>query len=218
MNIKFLKMAVAGLVLGVSGFANAGLILQASDVIADSSNGFAIDDNLINKSGLSASYISQSTDFDIFVNGTTHSNNCSSGCDVWANVPSIIFPFNIVFSLGGQFDIESLALWNYGVSGLGLVDFSLFASNDISFSSSTLLGNYSALNPSTPSSAGQIFSFNSVNTSFVKMILRSNGGDTSQVAMGEVAFELSTTEVPEPSTLAVFALGLMGLASRRFKK
>ena len=31
MNIKFLKMAVAGLVLGVSGFANAGLILQASD-------------------------------------------------------------------------------------------------------------------------------------------------------------------------------------------
>jgi hypothetical protein len=26
------------------------------------------------------------------------------------------------------------------------------------------------------------------------------------------------TEVPEPSTLAIFALGLMGLASRRFKK
>lgn len=29
---------------------------------------------------------------------------------------------------------------------------------------------------------------------------------------------LPTTEVPEPSTLAIFALGLMGLASRRFKK
>jgi hypothetical protein len=27
-----------------------------------------------------------------------------------------------------------------------------------------------------------------------------------------------TTSVPEPSTLAIFALGLMGLASRRFKK
>jgi hypothetical protein len=28
----------------------------------------------------------------------------------------------------------------------------------------------------------------------------------------------TTSEVPEPSTLAIFALGLMGLASRRFKK
>jgi hypothetical protein len=29
---------------------------------------------------------------------------------------------------------------------------------------------------------------------------------------------LNPTDVPEPSTLAIFALGLMGLASRRFKK
>jgi hypothetical protein len=27
-----------------------------------------------------------------------------------------------------------------------------------------------------------------------------------------------TTSVPEPSTLAIFALGIMGLASRKFKK
>ena len=27
-----------------------------------------------------------------------------------------------------------------------------------------------------------------------------------------------TTSVPEPSTLAIFALGIMGLAARRFKK
>lgn len=31
-------------------------------------------------------------------------------------------------------------------------------------------------------------------------------------------FSVSTTAVPEPSTIAIFALGLMGLASRRFKK
>ncbi len=39
-------------------------------------------------------------------------------------------------------------------------------------------------------------------------------------ASGRVAQHLlaSQTEVPEPSTLAIFALGMIGLASRRFKK
>jgi hypothetical protein len=32
------------------------------------------------------------------------------------------------------------------------------------------------------------------------------------------SFVVGTTDVPEPSTLAIFTLGLMGLASRRFKK
>lgn len=31
-------------------------------------------------------------------------------------------------------------------------------------------------------------------------------------------FSLNSTDVPEPSTLAIFALGMIGLASRRFKK
>lgn len=38
----------------------------------------------------------------------------------------------------------------------------------------------------------------------------SNGNFTDSI-------EINITQVPEPSTLAVFALGLMGLASRRFK-
>lgn len=37
------------------------------------------------------------------------------------------------------------------------------------------------------------------------------------VEVGNNRYE-STTSVPEPSTLAIFALGLMGIASRRFKK
>lgn len=40
----------------------------------------------------------------------------------------------------------------------------------------------------------------------------------SQGGADYVSFSLVGVEVPEPTTLALFALGLMGLASRRFKK
>jgi len=42
------------------------------------------------------------------------------------------------------------------------------------------------------------------------------GGPTFSIN-GELT-SLTTSTVPEPSTLAIFALGMMGLASRRFKK
>ena len=36
--------------------------------------------------------------------------------------------------------------------------------------------------------------------------------------LGEISVPKPTASVPEPSTLAIFALGFMGLAARRFKK
>ncbi len=42
------------------------------------------------------------------------------------------------------------------------------------------------------------------------------GGDSGYALNSR--FDVSTAQVPEPSTLAIFALGLMGLVSRRFKK
>jgi hypothetical protein len=42
------------------------------------------------------------------------------------------------------------------------------------------------------------------------------GLDTSHNLVG--SYLVRTTDVPEPSTLAIFALGMIGLASRRFKK
>ena len=52
------------------------------------------------------------------------------------------------------------------------------------------------------------------------------GSDYIEVAIGGLSMnnnsfiniELNSTSVPEPSTLAIFALGIIGLASRRFKK
>ena len=44
------------------------------------------------------------------------------------------------------------------------------------------------------------------------------GWTNGAVSFDTVRAQLYSTEVPEPSTLAIFALAMMGLASRRFKK
>ncbi len=43
-------------------------------------------------------------------------------------------------------------------------------------------------------------------------------GVTDANAIRTPVWMVKKVDVPEPSTLAIFALGLMGLASRRFKK
>ncbi len=46
-----------------------------------------------------------------------------------------------------------------------------------------------------------------------------SGGPTgTPFSNGAAFFKVENTQVPEPSTIAVFALGMIGLASRRFKK
>jgi hypothetical protein len=57
--------------------------------------------------------------------------------------------------------------------------------------------------------------------------VRSSPGNGITISNADLTFNLKltpttaagkTAEVPEPSTIAIFAIGLMGLASRRFKK
>jgi len=44
------------------------------------------------------------------------------------------------------------------------------------------------------------------------------GTPASNIYIASVVEYNNSVDVPEPSTLAIFALGMMGLASRRFKK
>ena len=46
----------------------------------------------------------------------------------------------------------------------------------------------------------------------------SNGYNNSWLANFQITTDSPTGDVPEPSTLAIFALGIIGLATRRFKK
>jgi len=165
-----LKAALAGLVLSVSGFANAGLILHNSgtattftlsnfnEVTFSFSSEFVDTISLANFGGgyihTHAGTLTQST-IDIF-DGTNWLNVFTSSIAVSQANLSTIYTSPITFT-------------GLNISGLRL--------------SSTIFQNQS---------------YHNVNSS--------------------MSYTLSGTAVPEPSTLAIFALGIIGLASRRFKK
>jgi len=199
MNIKMLKAAIAGLVLSVSGFANAGLIL--SD-LGSGNYGIQLDPiSFTLNSNQSAANRMVIEDF-----YTTNGTGTGTAISGWLNWSvnggtnhQIVFETHNGFFAGtsGQIDPNDL-LFNFtndyatkGIGALSANDVITVSTNNMVFHSNT-----ARIENSGPFTA---YLLNSVTS------ISSNVG-------------LTTSSVPEPSTLAIFALGIMGLASRRFKK
>ncbi|MEW6995267.1 PEP-CTERM sorting domain-containing protein [Colwelliaceae bacterium MEBiC 14330] len=214
MNLKMLKATVAGLVLSVSCFANAGLIIQADSVTTNMGEYSAtyLANDAIDQSGLSIGYTSGVSDFDTYLSlNPTH----IADSNTWFSSVGVSSGY-FDLSLGGMFNISSLALWNESqTSGQGVNTFNLYAANNIDFNASTLLGSFAAIEGTQ---TAQVFNFSNTLASHFRIEVLSNHGSSCCTGIMEIAFEKSVTDVPEPSTLAILALGVMGLTSRRFKK
>lgn len=191
MNIKMLKAAFAGLILSVSGFANAGLI-------------------------------------DVDFNGTIDGSGASIG--------GVASPLNSAFTLSLSLDDTLAPAGTYGVSSIsfktsvgtydtistwgslqstqngGLI--SLLYNFEVNATGEHFLMN---LNSLTNASFDNIQSWN--NTTFSgDIIVRGVDNAANHLSGIHPYGNTLTASVPEPSTLAIFALGVMGLAARRFKK
>jgi hypothetical protein len=184
MNVKMLKAVVAGLVLSVSGFANAGLIFS---------------DN---------------------------TNITTSGQSDIASFSSIGFEYytNIIFSVDARGDFgenQSNEDIEFLIDG---VNFGQYTWDTFGVTSSTGSSNISSIDKlisfSFNISALQWANFISDDSVQVTWNNGSGVGDWSNDYIGYVNYEINgvASQVPEPTTLAIFALGIMGLASRRFKK
>jgi len=189
MNVKRLKAALVCLALSMSGFANAGLIF--TDVSYTSSSiTFTVEGDL---SGY-----------------TTPVSNSSFGIEYYGDI----------WSGGNTFTANS---WSA----------SIFNSFSISHEGNT--GVFPGLN------GGQPYTWSFYNGDLTgavvsnKTITLTLGGNVLNTSAQSPKFDFIwgwaadddkqvtvlhsyTTQVPEPSTLAIFALGIVGLASRRFKK
>jgi hypothetical protein len=187
-----LKAAVAGLVLSISGFANAGLIvktieienalgqyLQVSEFVAwgtNSNSDLALTSAFATASGSdyylgNQSCSSSTSDASCVLNG--------SGPTAWNNI-------------------------YHGNSASSVLTITLATASEINwfeiFGRTDCCGNRDVYNVSLFDAQGT-----EVHTS-------------SNLSANNRAHSTGRVDVPEPTTLAIFALGIMGLAARRFKK
>ena len=201
MKNKFLKMAFAGLVLTVSGLANAGLVEWTFEGELDAINSdvLSIDGETINISiAFSDTEAWQLNSSLLYLQSLSHSLSITGANNIIGATPT---PYAAHTGSAGAF-VESLgsdSSWDVLINGTTLTTAAIPANTDLVPSAGDLLN----IDHLQKIPSGVFYSLRDINSVPLYFLINSS---------------ISIKEVPEPSTLAILALGLMGLASRRFKK
>lgn len=192
-----LKAALAGLVLSISGFANAILIIDHEiDVTYD---------------GITANH-SYTGDGNLEQGGMLQLSFEADTFDYWNNMASDFWSAILVSENATRIGDYS---WTYSLDGLSVSMGSLLGNNSASVHIINDVGFYAGM--------------------FDKLVINytlntSTSADLNPLDGNPFTFwnplpfsadyvqGLDPKDVPEPSTLAIFALGILGLASRKFKK
>jgi hypothetical protein len=218
MRTKFLKSAFAGLILSVSGFANAGLIYShEAELTFDGTSSY--------NAGYDAAYELQSpfsvaATFTItqnpgdWVRVVGRGNSGPRNYGLWYHQTSNHFlfqgygtgNFNSIFT--GSVDLNT----EYTMAGVLENNIAKLYVNGVELATAASIGSLNTDNePLTIGGAG----FHAKHRGVISEV----GLWDHALSVSEIAnYNDNGVAVPEPSTLAIFAIGLMGLASRRFKK
>jgi len=192
MKLKFLNTAFAGLILSLSclvSTANAGLILEDSTVV--------------DTSGQTYSQIFDVTGFENYTNLVFTVN---ARGDYGITELGEIIDFSIDDTFFGEFSLDTVGVDSYvGPTGWDdfdyIIDFS-FTISDVDWNT---LANDSQVNVQWNNSSR-------VGTNPAFYVSYTLSGTPSEPSV------VDPKPVPAPTTLVIFALGMIGLASRRFKK
>lgn len=217
MKFRILNTALAGFILSVSSFANAALIIHTTDFIDDTSrsqlNGF---DNIPNDgtyySGGSGPYIEDGI--------AVEQINGDAGNTIWVTLSTYSW-----YPDGGDNGYTKISL----SSGLDFNEVGFYIGSGANVSQIT---NYFELWDD-----GALFYAGSITSvpqwhyigfeggGFDTILIRDGDigssfydGTRNTLVVDKIETKNLINDVPEPSTLAIFALGVIGLASRRFNK
>lgn len=167
--------------------AEAGVIRQPVSVT--SSLGFlsatTVPENLINQTGLYATYTDGVTDFDSFTQTTLADN--SGGGNVWAAPLATSPPADLDFDLGDEFKIDAIAIW-HSPGTASITAFDLYGSLTSDFSSPVALGSFTAVEPTYPTLA-DIYTFSVETVRYFRIHITANNGSVDiAAAANEVVF------------------------------
>lgn len=227
MKLKILKIAIAGLLLSITTLANAAMI-KSYDFNGNLSDTLGNGSDLVSLGG--------------FVSGGQYHFDAAEGLILNSAVSSITdFAFEIGFTATDwehawnrlvNFNTGDQGLYysnNGGGVGVSPYDPAAYVSGSLATNTPYVLSFVKSSGFYTTSINGSSVTFNDTNgyTTPSLNVLRFFEDDVDENFSGSVDFirihdDASSfgqiAVVPEPSTLAIFTLGIIGLASRRFKK
>jgi len=212
-RLKFLKVQFLSAILLASGLANAGLISFNDRVSFDLYTGGGVVDDLESVESASIHQSRKTVDSADF-SWTMSDYNCENGVGCNASYLGTTPNSGMMESELDDF------IWTYGNGNFnfasGITSFG-FQFGSYNGDSSVTLNGLSSGTQTSGAFFGIASDDNSTFTTvaYTKSNTYGSFDDVSYTRSNQGQPQMS---VPEPSTLAIFALGMMGLASRRFKK
>lgn len=208
MNTKFLKTAFIGLVLSVSSFANAGLVINGDIYNFDADTDGNADDLLISQITFDVtagtqllidSLVWESTGVDL--NGDGELTGFDNYMRLYSGATSLTSNDDAPLGNDGSVhSYDSQIAYFFDTAGSFMVTV-----GQLSYTAEEGLQGYDA---------NRAYSdYNGIDE-----IKHGDWQLTFSTTSGSVSNIQHANDIPEPSTLAIFALGIMGLVSRKFKK
>jgi hypothetical protein len=197
--------------------ASADVVLSAQSVIsAPPVLGAFSFDRTIDQSGLTVGYLSGVTNFGTYVAGLPTHVGSNSPPNFAAS--STTAPQNVDFDLGNSYSVNELAFWNYPFDHPGSVSsMSIFTASNALFTSALFVGSFNpVIDGDGTTNTVQVFDLIDSGARFVRLTV--TAADSEGFGFSEIAFGVSPAQVPEPSSLVLFGVSLLGFAMSRRRR